>query len=105
VVLDWKCAKTLWVGVKEWFRHFFFFTNTRVYFLMVKLYVKTSGGRTVLIEEAGANETIEAIKQRVFEKELVRVGKLSFNGAQLDDDKTLGYYAIDKSPGFIMLYS
>jgi len=71
---------------------------------MVLLYVKTSGGRTVLIE-AGSSESIESIKQRVFEKELVRVEKLSFNGTQLEDDKTLSHYKIEKFLGFVMLYT
>ena len=71
---------------------------------MVSLYIKTSGGRTVLIESS-SNETISSIKQRVFEKELVRVMNLSFQGTQLDDDKTLSYYKIDKTHGFIILYS
>ena len=63
----------------------------------MQIFVKTQTGKTITIE-VEPTDSIEATKQRIFEKEgiLPENQLLIFNGEQLDEGKTLSDYNIQK---------
>ena len=63
----------------------------------MQIFVKTQTGKTITIE-AEPTDSIEAIKEKIFEKEgiLPENQLLVFNGEQLDEGKTLSDYNIQK---------
>ena len=63
----------------------------------MQIFVKTQTGKTITIE-VEPTDSIEAIKQKIFEKEgiLPENQLLIFNGEQLDEGKTLSDYNIQK---------
>ena len=63
----------------------------------MQIFVKTQTGKTITIE-VEPTDSIEALKQKIFEKEgiLPENQLLIFNGEQLDEGKTLSDYNIQK---------
>ncbi len=63
----------------------------------MQIFVKTQTGKTITIE-VEPTDSIEAVKEKIFEKEgiLPENQRLIFNGEQLDEEKTLSDYNIQK---------
>jgi ubiquitin len=71
----------------------------------MQIFVQTLTGKTITIE-AESSDSIEEIKQKIKDKEGINPEKqkLMYAGKELEDDKTLGNYAVQKQSTIHLLF-
>ena len=68
-----------------------------------QIFVKDFEGKRYTVDDVIGNDIVAEIKHTMKGKTGIRNFRLTFGGKDLDDDKTMAYYKIDKSATLYML--